>query len=88
MQRKTLPGLLPNPKWFSLEFTKINLPVSNSEISKRGQNIDDFSFQVGVHIPKNNDLWPLDVTKGSIAAKKGISVGDELISINGNKVAC
>ena len=25
------------------------------------------------------------MTKGSIASKKGISVGDELISINGNK---
>ena len=28
------------------------------------------------------------MTKGSIASKKGISVGDELVSINGNKVFC
>ena len=89
VQHKTLSELRPNLKLSSFEFTKINLPDSNFEISKKGQNIDDFSFQVGdSHIEKILIFWPLDVTKGSIAGKKGISVGDELISINGNKVAC
>ena len=85
VQPKTLPELQPNQKWCSFEFTKINLLVSNLEISKKGQNFADFSFQVSIYYVLSVNISSLDVTKGSIASKKGISVGDELISINGNK---
>ena len=44
VQPRTLPEHRPNPKWSNFEFTKINLPDLNFEISKKGQNIMEMDF--------------------------------------------